>query len=455
MATIRIHQDRENQLPQARSKLAASNDGGNQKRSVLGQLNIGNVENTSEACRNKQTFGKSKTIKCKENHVLKRENSHQVLRERVVEPDTLKNIVNPIIPVAQFEAFKVYEDSTYEDKCARIDERLKAKSTCNIYKGTEEKFVTKTEVAEMERLGLIPKPSPLSPMSIEKSFEIDCKENISQLAKNDDENGDFFAVTEYFTEIYQYLRAHEMRNRAKPGYMKKQPDVTASMRTILVDWLVEVAEEYKLHTETLYLAVNYIDRFLSYMSVVRAKLQLVGTAAMFLASKYEEIYPPDIGEFVYITDDTYTKRQVVRMEHLVVKVLGFDLSAATPLTFVTAMCTINKIEEKTKFLALYLCELSMLEGERYLEFLPSQLSASALILAQLTLEQTVWPADFANNTGYKVSDLTQCLHFLYQVFLSAPSRPQHAIQDKYKSQKYLHVSQTVAPPINQFLALKM
>lgn len=72
--------------------------------------------------------------------------------------------------------------------------------------------------------------------------------------------------------------------RPKPGYMKKQPDITYSMRTILIDWLVEVAEEYKLHTETLYLAVNYIDRFLSYMSVVRAKLQLVGTAAMYISS---------------------------------------------------------------------------------------------------------------------------------------------------------------------------
>lgn len=66
--------------------------------------------------------------------------------------------------------------------------------------------------------------------------------------------------------------------------MRKQPDITHNMRTILVDWLVEVSEEYKLQTETLYLAINYIDRFLSYMSVVRAKLQLVGTAAMFIAA---------------------------------------------------------------------------------------------------------------------------------------------------------------------------
>lgn len=69
--------------------------------------------------------------------------------------------------------------------------------------------------------------------------------------------------------------------------MKKQPDITVSMRAILVDWLVEVGEEYKLQNESLYLAVNYIDRFLSSMSVLRGKLQLVGTAAMLLASYVE------------------------------------------------------------------------------------------------------------------------------------------------------------------------
>lgn len=66
--------------------------------------------------------------------------------------------------------------------------------------------------------------------------------------------------------------------------MRRQPDVTYSMRAILVDWLVEVAQEYKLQNETLYLAISFIDRFLSLMSVVRAKLQLLGTAAMFVAS---------------------------------------------------------------------------------------------------------------------------------------------------------------------------
>ena len=82
------------------------------------------------------------------------------------------------------------------------------------------------------------------------------------------------------------------------------------MRSILVDWLVEVAEEYKLSLQTLYLTINYIDRVLSVMSVLRGKLQLVGTACMLIAAKFEEIYPPDISDFVYITDDTYNAKQV-------------------------------------------------------------------------------------------------------------------------------------------------
>lgn len=69
-------------------------------------------------------------------------------------------------------------------------------------------------------------------------------------------------------------------------------------------------------------------------------------------SKYEDIFPPQVSEFVYITDDTYTTRQVLRMEHLILKVLSFDLSIPTPLTFITAMCISSKLNEKTMYLAM-------------------------------------------------------------------------------------------------------
>lgn len=68
--------------------------------------------------------------------------------------------------------------------------------------------------------------------------------------------------------------------------------------------------------------------------------------------KYEEIYPPEVGEFVYITDDTYSKTQVIKMENLILRVLSFDLTVPTHFTFLTEYCISNNLSDKIKFLAM-------------------------------------------------------------------------------------------------------
>ena len=92
--------------------------------------------------------------------------------------------------------------------------------------------------------------------------------------------------------------------------MSRQPDLTVSMRAVLVDWLVEVTDEFSLHPDTMFMAIGIVDRFLSATSVLRSRLQLVGTTAMYIAAKMEEISPPELVDFAYITDDTYSKQQV-------------------------------------------------------------------------------------------------------------------------------------------------
>lgn len=125
---------------------------------------------------------------------------------------------------------------------------------------------------------------------------------------------------EYSKEILSYLMEIERKFAVDSSYMTRQPEINYKMRTILVDWMIEVCDEYKLHSETLFLAVGMIDRFLSNMSIPRHNFQLLGTTALFIASKYEEIYPPEIMEFVYITDDSYTKYQILNMEKFLLQV---------------------------------------------------------------------------------------------------------------------------------------
>lgn len=77
-------------------------------------------------------------------------------------------------------------------------------------------------------------------------------------------------------------------------YMASQPDINAKMRSILVDWLIEVHRKFELMPETLYLTLNIVDRFLSMKAVSRKELQLVGISSMLIASKYEEIWAPEV-----------------------------------------------------------------------------------------------------------------------------------------------------------------
>ena len=97
------------------------------------------------------------------------------------------------------------------------------------------------------------------------------------------------------------------------------------MRTILVDWLVEVHLKFKLVPETLFLTINLIDRFLALEQIHRSKLQLVGVSAMLIASKYEEIYAPIVKDFVYITDNAYTSKGILTMERNLLSKLDFNM----------------------------------------------------------------------------------------------------------------------------------
>lgn len=282
--------------------------------------------------------------------------------------------------------------------------------------------------------------SPDSPMVLDTSIDARCPLTTEQERQNRILN-----VPDYTDDIYRHLREMELRHRAKPTYMKKQPDITNSMRCILVDWLVEVAGEYKLHRETLCLAVNYIDRFLSHMSVLRGKLQLVGAASMFLAAKFEEIYPPEVGEFVYITDDTYTKKQVLRMEHLILKVLSFDVAVPTVNCFVERFVMNDGADAKTKSLAMYLSELTLVDSDIYLKYTPSSIAAASMCIANHTLGREPWSSHMERVSGYAINDMDELLRELHKTFLNAPNHPQQAVRQKYQQDEF-HAVSTLCPP---------
>ncbi|XP_060173383.1 putative cyclin-A3-1 [Lycium barbarum] len=288
-----------------------------------------------------------------------------------------------------------------------------------------------------------------------KTKQITTKRKVKRFVnEKDKEFDDPQMCSAYVSDIYGYLHHMEIENKRRPlpDYLEKiQKDVTANMRGVLVDWLVEVAEEYKLLVDTLYLTVSYIDRFLSVNVIPRQRLQLLGVSAMLIAAKYEEISPPNVEDFCYITDNTFTKKEVVKMEADVLQSLKFEMGNPTTKTFVRRFTRVAQEDYKKaglqlEFLGYYLAELSLLDYS-CVKFLPSLVAAAVIFLSRFTLQPKSHPWSLAlqSCSGYKAADLKECVLIIHDLQLSKRGSTLAAVRDKYKLHKFKCVSTLSSP----------
>ncbi|XP_019436015.1 PREDICTED: cyclin-A2-2 [Lupinus angustifolius] len=278
----------------------------------------------------------------------------------------------------------------------------------------------------------------------------------------DSEIKDPLLWSSYAIDIYNNIRVTERERRLSSDYMEKlQQDISPGMRAILVDWLVEVSEEYNLVPDTLYLTVNLIDRFLSASLIKKQKLQLLGVTCMLISSKYEEIKAPQVKEFCVITDNAYTKAEVLKMESEVLKLLHFQLSVPTTKTFLrrfikAAQSSYEVGYVELEFLANYLAELTLVEYS-FLQFLPSMIAASAVLLARWNLIQSEhpWNPTMEHYTNYKVSDLKTTVLALADLQLNTNGSSLNAVCEKYKQQKFECVAKLAPKPVQTLFQIQM
>ncbi|XP_077356331.1 G2/mitotic-specific cyclin-B3 [Festucalex cinctus] len=254
----------------------------------------------------------------------------------------------------------------------------------------------------------------------------------------DSENrDDCFMCPEYAKDIFDYLKSREEKF-VLHDYMCQQPNINAGMRAILVDWLVEVQENFELYHETLYLAVKLTDHFLARTPIQRDALQLVGATAMLLASKFEERDPPYVEHFLFICDDAYTRQQVLHMETRILQELSYDIGIPVAYHFLRryAKCVGVGIDALT--LARYFCELSLMDMELALER-SSLLAAACLLLALCTKHLPGWPPILEFHSGYAVSEVASTVRKLYSVVVQPPNELK-AVHSKYSHEVFFRVA---------------
>ena len=274
----------------------------------------------------------------------------------------------------------------------------------------------------------------------------------------------------YAYSIYKEKRRMEVRYQQKSPHICLgvigcsdgiQTDITAAMRVTLLDWLVHIADDYRLYSSTYHLAVQLMDHALSLINVKRSQFQLLGCACLWLASKLEEAIPPQVENLVYVADCCFDAEQLVNYEQRLMRIFEYRPAMPTRLYFVLRFVKAAEATPREIALAQYLVELSLYDV-RYLQHRMSLVAAAAVHLALQMLRPLtsnakdeqgrntepyqIWTPTLQHYTDYKETDLVHVVHRLNKGFTMIETSDCNFVQHKYEKLVWHKVAQLMALP---------
>jgi len=265
-------------------------------------------------------------------------------------------------------------------------------------------------------------------------------------------------------DMYAIYYEQERIYMARP-YMDQQNDINRKMRSILVDWLVDVHNRFKLQPLTLWLTINILDRYLMSVQTMRSKLQLVGVSAMFISCKYEEIFPPFLRDCVCITDFAYEREDVLAMEKQILVTLNYNIFVPTGYHFLSRYLQCINAADSLRHLASYYAERNLQEYDS-INYEPHMMAAASIFAAMHQQEETIGTplnslADLNKfwrslevETGFQAEALLPYARLMIRHVSEEPEtasrRRLTACKKKFSAAKYMGVSALSLPTLLPF-----
>ena len=245
----------------------------------------------------------------------------------------------------------------------------------------------------------------------------------------------------YRSRINRFLAERDIEQKVESKFLTRQQDVNRKMRGILVDWLVDVSAKFKLLPETFFCSVHLLDRFLERKQVKRTRLQLVGITCLMIMSKFEEIYPPSVRDYVCVCDRAYTQEQLLDTEAEILHALQFDLAITSSLTFYQEILTNVHLSPKPSVFGEYLLQTALL-SEKAFKFSNRELACGAVFLVNKIFK---CKKKFSKDLGKFMIDISEsrvksCAKELYKILTVTSQLGLTAIKRKFATIEKFEVS---------------
>ena len=268
--------------------------------------------------------------------------------------------------------------------------------------------------------------------------QLDLQLKLTETDKNDINKLECCA--EYVSDITTYMCKRQNKVAAQYGYMMKQTEITEDMRANVVDWMCSVSERLNLKQETLFLATNMLDRYLSLEVISQSRLQLAALSSLIIASKYEEIYPPNIRDFIRIATRPPFKIEVQQCENSILTALKYDISISSILRFVERFVKLSGSSEYVFNLALYFAELQLLDYNM-LKYMPSLIGAACVYIASIDVkgEPLIWNDEIRKESGHEIEEVKNCAKALSESLKRYNNVGMQSTKRKFSNKKFMEV----------------
>ncbi|KAF5307167.1 hypothetical protein FQR65_LT00683 [Abscondita terminalis] len=367
-------------------------------------------------------------------HSVRTNNENLLGRQKKLDAPKTHTIQRPILGEVEKNTFqtsittkKAASQNVDSKKPVANHKTLTTKSTAlqnvNIKKKTASKYQLNTNK--------LPEPK-ITVTHVDDDENLD-NQLIAEIDKKD--RGDVFLVPEYVQDIFHYLCKYEQNCIIRKNYLASHKS-TPRMRSVLVNWIVEVHESFKMTLETLHMSVAILDRYLQLNNNIgKQNLQLVGITSILIAAKYEEMYLPPLTDFAEISDNFFSCADIKKMELDVLSTLGFKLGRPLSLQFLRRYNKIGNVSPEHHYLAKYLLEIFLLQYE-LCHVNPSLQAAAACCLSLSILNEVsdpriVWTKTLVCCSSYKYVDIKSTVINLAYYLHKIESSKFLAIKEKY------------------------
>ncbi|KAJ1917544.1 G2/mitotic-specific cyclin [Coemansia sp. S17] len=254
-------------------------------------------------------------------------------------------------------------------------------------------------------------PPAVSSSSVASSSVADPKLDVAETKPDWDDidaedSDDPQMVSEYISDIIEYLRKRELVTMPNPAYMTMQKKLTWDMRREL-------------------------------RKIRARRLQLIGVTAVMVACKYEESVTSHLSDFIYLAGNSCTAQEILTTEVAILTALDFDMSYPNPMTFLRRVSKAEGNNKQTRAVAKYLMEVCI-KDHRLMQYPPSKIAAAGIYLGRRMLESGPWTANLRHYSGYAEDELEPLVAMMLRHVLATPD--DEFVFWKYQKRRFLAAS---------------